>query len=64
MLGLSTIYFVVLCCYALFLWYGGYLVRHHYTNRGLAIATMFYVMIGGPLVLFLPLFHVLANFSS
>ncbi|KAK4757700.1 hypothetical protein SAY87_019001 [Trapa incisa] len=46
-LGLGATYFVVFCCYALLLWYGGYLVRHHYTNGGLAIATMFAVMIGG-----------------
>ncbi|KAF5475803.1 hypothetical protein F2P56_007573 [Juglans regia] len=46
-LGLGATYFVVFCCYALLLWYGGYLVRHNYTNGGLAIATMFAVMIGG-----------------
>ncbi|KAK9723946.1 hypothetical protein RND81_05G036200 [Saponaria officinalis] len=46
-LGLGGTYFTVFCCYALLLWYGGYLVRHHYTNGGLAIATMFAVMIGG-----------------
>ncbi|KAL8504448.1 hypothetical protein ACS0TY_015858 [Phlomoides rotata] len=46
-LGLGATYFTVFCCYALLLWYGGYLVRHHYTNGGLAIATMFAVMIGG-----------------
>lgn len=46
-LGLGGTYFVVFCSYALLLWYGGYLVRHHYTNGGLAIATMFSVMIGG-----------------
>ncbi|KAG4982143.1 hypothetical protein JHK87_026892 [Glycine soja] len=46
-MGLGATYFVVFCCYALLLWYGGYLVRHHYTNGGLAIATMFSVMIGG-----------------
>ncbi|KAJ6303670.1 hypothetical protein OIU77_017531 [Salix suchowensis] len=46
-MGLGATYFVVFCCYALLLWYGGYLVRHHYTNGGLAIATMFAVMIGG-----------------
>ncbi|CAA7042136.1 unnamed protein product [Microthlaspi erraticum] len=46
-LGLGATYFVVFCCYALLLWYGGYLVRHHLTNGGLAIATMFAVMIGG-----------------
>ncbi|CAI0407699.1 unnamed protein product [Linum tenue] len=46
-LGLGGTYFVVFCCYALLLWYGGYLVRHHYTNGGLAISTMFAVMIGG-----------------
>lgn len=46
-LGLGGTYFVVFCCYALLLWYGGYLVRHHLTNGGLAIATMFAVMIGG-----------------
>ncbi|KAI5395664.1 ABC transporter B family member 1 [Lathyrus oleraceus] len=46
-IGLGATYFVVFCCYALLLWYGGYLVRHHYTNGGLAIATMFAVMIGG-----------------
>ncbi|KAF8396545.1 hypothetical protein HHK36_018169 [Tetracentron sinense] len=46
-LGLGATYFTVFCCYALLLWYGGYLVRHHYTNGGLAIATMFSVMIGG-----------------
>ncbi|GAB2300622.1 Multidrug resistance protein 1 [Dionaea muscipula] len=45
--GLGATYFTVFCCYALLLWYGGYLVRHHYTNGGLAIATMFSVMIGG-----------------
>lgn len=46
-MGLGATYFVVFCCYALLLWYGGYLVRHHKTNGGLAIATMFAVMIGG-----------------
>ncbi|GFP99284.1 ABC transporter b family member 1, partial [Phtheirospermum japonicum] len=46
-LGLGATYFTVFCCYALLLWYGGYLVRHHFTNGGLAIATMFAVMIGG-----------------
>ncbi|XP_073310021.1 ABC transporter B family member 1-like [Primulina huaijiensis] len=46
-LGLGATYFTVFCCYALLLWYGGYLVRHHLTNGGLAIATMFAVMIGG-----------------
>ncbi|KAF6140223.1 hypothetical protein GIB67_000271 [Kingdonia uniflora] len=46
-MGLGGTYFTVFCCYALLLWYGGYLVRHHYTNGGLAIATMFSVMIGG-----------------
>ncbi|KAL7598097.1 hypothetical protein Lser_V15G26395 [Lactuca serriola] len=46
-LGLGATYFTVFCCYALLLWYGGYLVRHHYTNEGLAISTMFSVMIGG-----------------
>ncbi|KAL6507886.1 Multidrug resistance protein 1 [Orobanche gracilis] len=46
-LGLGATYFTVFCCYALLLWYGGYLVRHHYTNGGLAIATTFAVMIGG-----------------
>ncbi|XP_004246624.1 ABC transporter B family member 1 [Solanum lycopersicum] len=45
--GLGATYFTVFCCYALLLWYGGYLVRHHFTNGGLAIATMFAVMIGG-----------------
>lgn len=51
-LGLGATYFTVFCCYALLLWYGGYLVRHHYTNGGLAIATMFAVMIGGLYVLY------------
>ncbi|OMO57797.1 hypothetical protein COLO4_35100 [Corchorus olitorius] len=46
-MGLGPTYFVVFCCYALLLWYGGYLVRHHYTNGGLAIAIMFAVMLGG-----------------
>lgn len=46
-IGLGATYFVVFCCYALLLWYGGYLVRHDYTNGGLAISTMFAVMIGG-----------------
>ena len=46
-LGLGATYFTVFCCYALLLWYGGFLVRHHSTNGGLAIATMFAVMIGG-----------------
>ncbi|XP_076950101.1 ABC transporter B family member 1-like [Bidens hawaiensis] len=46
-LGLGSTYFTVFCCYALVLWYGGYLVRNHYTNGGLAISTMFSVMIGG-----------------
>ncbi|PHT37550.1 ABC transporter B family member 1 [Capsicum baccatum] len=45
--GLGATYFTVFCCYALLLWYGGYLVRNHFTNGGLAIATMFAVMIGG-----------------
>ncbi|GFP90775.1 ABC transporter b family member 1 [Phtheirospermum japonicum] len=46
-MGLGATYFTVFCCYALLLWYGGFLVRHHFTNGGLAIATMFAVMIGG-----------------
>ncbi|XP_008789538.3 LOW QUALITY PROTEIN: ABC transporter B family member 1-like [Phoenix dactylifera] len=46
-MGLGATYFTVFCCYALLLWYGGYLVRHQHTNGGLAIATMFSVMIGG-----------------
>uniref|UniRef100_A0A1D1XU82 ABC transporter B family member 1 n=2 Tax=Anthurium amnicola TaxID=1678845 RepID=A0A1D1XU82_9ARAE len=46
-IGLGATYFTVFCCYALLLWYGGHLVRHHHTNGGLAIATMFSVMIGG-----------------
>ncbi|XP_047334182.1 ABC transporter B family member 1 [Impatiens glandulifera] len=46
-LGLGATYFTVFCCYALLLWYGGYLIRHRYTNGGLALATMFAVMIGG-----------------
>lgn len=46
-LGLGATYFTVFCCYALLLWYGGYLVRHRHTNGGLAITTMFSVMIGG-----------------
>ncbi|KAL2229384.1 ABC transporter B family member 1 [Sesamum indicum] len=46
-MGLGATYFTVFCCYALLLWYGGYMVRHHFTNGGLAIATMFAVMIGG-----------------
>ncbi|KAF8403115.1 hypothetical protein HHK36_011209 [Tetracentron sinense] len=46
-MGLGATYFTVFCCFALLLWYGGYLIRHHYTNGGLAIATMFSVMIGG-----------------
>ncbi|CAK8543888.1 unnamed protein product [Lathyrus sativus] len=46
-MGLGATYFVVFCCYALLLWYGGFLIRHHETNGGLAIATMFAVMIGG-----------------
>ncbi|CAL9084000.1 unnamed protein product [Musa textilis] len=46
-LGLGATYFTVFCCYALLLWYGGHLVRHHHTNGGLAISTMFAVMIGG-----------------
>ncbi|VAI75203.1 unnamed protein product [Triticum turgidum subsp. durum] len=45
-LGLGGTYFTVFCCYALLLWYGGHLVRGHHTNGGLAIATMFSVMIG------------------
>ncbi|KAK1409772.1 hypothetical protein QVD17_36301 [Tagetes erecta] len=45
--GLGATYFTVFCCYALLLWYGGYLVRNNHTNGGLAIATMFSVMIGG-----------------
>ncbi|CAA7390833.1 unnamed protein product [Spirodela intermedia] len=46
-IGLGATYFTVFCCYALLLWYGGHLVRHQYTNGGLAIATVFSVMIGG-----------------
>lgn len=46
-MGLGATYFTVFCCYALLLWYGGYLVRRGFTNGGLAIATMFAVMIGG-----------------
>ncbi|CAD6245579.1 unnamed protein product [Miscanthus lutarioriparius] len=46
-LGLGGTYFSVFCCYGLLLWYGGHLVRGHHTNGGLAIATMFSVMIGG-----------------
>ncbi|XP_020571569.1 ABC transporter B family member 1 [Phalaenopsis equestris] len=46
-IGLGATYFTVFCCYALLLWCGGYLVRHHHANGGLAISTMFTVMIGG-----------------
>nr|AAR00316.1 PGP1 [Zea mays] len=46
-LGLGGTYFTVFCCYGLLLWYGGHLVRAQHTNGGLAIATMFSVMIGG-----------------
>ncbi|KAF5205821.1 Abc transporter b family member [Thalictrum thalictroides] len=46
-IGLGATYFTVFCCYALLLWYGGHLVRHNSTNGGLAITTMFSVMIGG-----------------
>nr|CAD59580.1 MDR-like ABC transporter [Oryza sativa Japonica Group] len=46
-IGLGGTYFTVFCCYALLLWYGGHLVRRAHTNGGLAIATMFSVMIGG-----------------
>jgi len=46
-IGLGGTYFTVFCCYGLLLWYGGHLVRAHRTNGGLAIATMFSVMIGG-----------------
>ncbi|KAG8087603.1 hypothetical protein GUJ93_ZPchr0010g7374 [Zizania palustris] len=46
-IGLGGTYFTVFCCYALLLWYGGHLVRRGHTNGGLAIATMFSVMIGG-----------------
>ncbi|XP_020522023.1 ABC transporter B family member 1 isoform X2 [Amborella trichopoda] len=46
-LGLGATYFTVFCCYALLLWYGGWLVRRHHTNGGLAISTMFSVMVGG-----------------
>ncbi|KAF5791898.1 putative Type I protein exporter [Helianthus annuus] len=45
--GLGATYFTVFCCYALLLWYEGYLIRNNHTNGGLAIATMFCVMIGG-----------------
>lgn len=45
--GLGSTFCVIFCCYALLLWYGGWLVRHHDTNGGLAISTMFSVMIGG-----------------
>ncbi|KAG2585814.1 ABC transporter B family member 1-like [Panicum virgatum] len=46
-IGLGGTYFTVFCCYGLLLWYGGHLVRARRTNGGLAIATMFSVMIGG-----------------
>ncbi|PKA65222.1 ABC transporter B family member 1 [Apostasia shenzhenica] len=46
-IGHGATYFTVFCCYALLLWYGGHLVRDHHANGGLAIATMFSVMIGG-----------------
>ncbi|KAG0490076.1 hypothetical protein HPP92_006939 [Vanilla planifolia] len=46
-IGLGATYFTVFCSYALLLWYGGHLVRHHQANGGLAITTMFAVMIGG-----------------
>ncbi|KAL0913760.1 hypothetical protein M5K25_017244 [Dendrobium thyrsiflorum] len=46
-IGLGATYFTVFCCYALLLWCGGHLVRHRHANGGLAIATMFAVMIGG-----------------
>lgn len=45
-MGLGATYFTVFCCYALLLWYGGYLVRHNYTNGGLAMSTIFAVSIG------------------
>lgn len=45
--GLGSTFCVIFGCYALLLWYGGWLVTHHDTNGGLAISTMFSVMIGG-----------------
>lgn len=45
-MGLGATYFTVFCCYSLLLWYGGYLVRHGYTNGGLAMSTIFAVSIG------------------
>ncbi|KAH9325334.1 hypothetical protein KI387_005512, partial [Taxus chinensis] len=46
-IGMGSTYCIIFCCYALLLWYGGLLVRHHDTKGGSAIATTFSVVIGG-----------------
>lgn len=46
-LGLGVTYFVLFCCYALLLWYGGVLVRNGEVNGGKALSTIFAVIVGG-----------------
>ncbi|KAH9295262.1 hypothetical protein KI387_038850, partial [Taxus chinensis] len=46
-IGMGSTYCIIFCCYALLLWYGGLLMRHHDTKGGSAIATTFSVVIGG-----------------
>ena len=53
--GLGSTFCVIFCYYAILLWYGGWLVRHHDTDGGLAISTMFSVMIGGLYVVLYPI---------
>ncbi|KAH9324806.1 hypothetical protein KI387_004984 [Taxus chinensis] len=46
-IGMGLTYCIIFCCYALLLWYGGLLMRHHDTKGGSTIATTFSVVIGG-----------------
>ncbi len=45
--GIGVVYFSFNLCYALLLWYGGVLVRDGAANGGMAIATIFAVIVGG-----------------
>ncbi|CAM6101080.1 unnamed protein product [Calypogeia fissa] len=46
-MGLGATYGVLMCCWALLLWYGGVLVRNGTTNGGKALSAIFAVIVGG-----------------
>ena len=57
--GLGSTFCVMFFYYALLLWYGGWIMRHHDTDGGLAISTMFSVMIDGLYVVLYPISYFL-----